>query len=143
MLRPEDEMRIATACGLVLLFPVLTIAEPRITIRVADLAKVPRDTIRKAQRYTAGIFSKAGVGIDWVDCSFEGNERVLASRCQRDLGLNEYWLLLELRKPPRSTGDMLAYADEGGGARQVGIYIPAVRETAATYHAEFFQIMGA
>jgi hypothetical protein len=75
----------------------------RITVRLLNRAPVPARTAAEAERVAASIFQKAGVGIDWVDCSVSG-------ACRGEPGNLEFWLHLLDQRPATLSGDAVGFA---------------------------------
>jgi len=112
----------------------------RITVRVLNVAHVPKGTAAEAERTAADIFKRAGVAIGWVDCEASG-------ACRHELGPLEFWLHLLENRSETLSGDALGYALLTHEPRDEGSYAavcwPPVRHLADSMEIGPGPVLGA
>jgi len=120
---------------------------PRITVRVVDFAKLAARTLQNTEKYADRVFRTAGVSIRWMTCPPGTVDMSVVDPCHVDLRAAEFWLQIEMRKPPGRSDDMLAFANfedpQGNGGKTAGVFFPAVQDAASRFHADLFQVLGA
>jgi hypothetical protein len=120
---------------------------PVITIRVADFSRLPQGTLAKAEKYADEVFERTGVSIRWMACPAGVADVAARNPCLEDPRPDEFWLLIEMQKPPGRSRDMMAYVgfedETNGTSRRAGVFFPAVQSTASRFHAEVYQVLGA
>jgi len=119
--------------------------DPAITLRITDLTELSAATLGKAQQYTSNVMAKSGISIVWLSCQAATVDMSHPGPCQIDLRPGEFWILIESRRPPKGTSDVLAYTvfDQSGKPGQTaGVYMPAVADL-ATHDVDLFAVLGA
>jgi len=112
----------------------------RITVRVANPARVPAGTAVEAERTAADIFKKAGLEICWLDCEKSG-------ACLSEPRRLEFRLHLLDAPPVTLSADALGYAFLTHAPRNEGSYAavswPPVRHLADTMEIGPGPVLGA
>jgi len=78
-------------------------APPGITVRVVNLANIPRRTVEDAESSAGAIFRAAGLGVIWVNC--DGS-----NACGGQMGPAEFWLQLLDKRPGKLSENVLGFA---------------------------------
>ena len=98
------------------LFAIEAEPNPTITILAYNMAEAPRDILRGAEREATRIFSQAGVGVNWFDCTAGHSDVGSQNVCQEGWGPVNIGLRV-LAKPPASRnlqGGTLRFCDLSG-----------------------------
>ena len=98
------------------LFAIEAEPNPTITILAYNMAEAPRDILRGAEREATRIFSQAGVGVSWFDCTAEHSVVGSQNVCQEGWGPVNIGLRV-LAKPTASRnpqGDRFGFAISPG-----------------------------
>ena len=66
----------------------------RITVRLYNYARVPRQMLDRAEKEASTIFVNAGIQVEWVDCPLTEAQNSLYPTCRRDLGAADFVLRL-------------------------------------------------
>jgi len=90
---------------------------PTITILVYNLADAPRDILREAEREAGRIFSRAGVGVNWFDCSRRHYDLASEGVCQKGWGP----INIGLRVLPKPTVSRTSQGERFGFAIPPGL----------------------
>jgi hypothetical protein len=99
-----------------------------ITIRLAGAAIVPEPVLDRAEQTAAGIFARAGIRIEWIDC-----------RAQKCGALSGPWIQL-IRQSRGAAG----YAIMAGGDYSYAVVrYPVVERAAADLDADVAPLLGA
>jgi hypothetical protein len=110
-----------------------------VRLRLVNSAGVSQAELLRAETAVEYIFSKAGVGVAWQDCSGEGGE------CASPVEPAEFWLHVATRKPAVASSESLGYTAIGrdpGDEGMAGVYYPMVRSLAADLRVEDSSILG-
>jgi hypothetical protein len=118
---------------------------PTVTLRIVDEARVDRRTLDIAHQEAAGILSRAGIRLMWLECSPGGGDWASRTPCQQESGSTEFWMRITTHKPSRTAGDVLGYSELGGDGpnNSGGVFYPAIQELADSFHLRTGEIMGA
>jgi len=84
-------------------------AEPdfRLTVRVYDYARIARETLAKGESEAVRILRRAGMELDWADCTLAASGGQSQPVCQEDLAPTD----ISLRILPRSMSVHLPFRD--------------------------------
>lgn len=115
-------------------------APPGITVRVVNLAKIPRRTVEDAESSAGAIFRAAGLGVIWVDCD-------ASNACDGQVGPAEFWLQLLDKRPPKLSENVLGFALLTNQPRNDGGYAAvtwqSVRDVVECLNVDTVPVLGA
>jgi hypothetical protein len=142
----EDDTRLSAQLRLAVALPGLVLpiraAQPAMTIRILDQAKIPGNMQDQLERYVATTLASIQVGVNWVDCSTN------LAACERDRGPNEFWLRILAQTPPRVNGgiDLLGFTQRADDVDHpipcVNIFYPMVKQVAERERVDAGLILG-
>lgn len=138
----------ANCCfGLLLSFVVsCSGAQPDVTIRMVNSARISRVTLAQAERSAGYILGKAEVSLTFQDCS-AGAVDEKSRPCTSALGTNDFWLHVAIWKPASASAEMLGFSslgkDAGAEDSLAGIYYPMVKQMADSFGMEESSVLGA
>jgi hypothetical protein len=97
----------------------------KITVRVYNYAKIPLETLTKAEKQANNIFQRTGVGLNWLDCPTSTDDFQSYPSCQSDPGPTEFILgiLPQFKiEDPRLHNTSLGFANLQGSMAQVSYH---------------------
>ncbi len=105
----------------------------QITVRVQNYARVPSQTLSRAEMTAGNIFLKAGIETVWLDCPTAVAEQDQYPACQQPMGLRDLVLRIHRRPPvelsePSNGFGMAFLSGKGGFARIASVFFDRVEK---------------
>src|SRR5690242_4323242 len=99
---------------------------PGVTILISDVAAVPASVLLAAERQAAHIFHRAGLEVEWRECSVSSMKAGTWKGCEQDKSRPAFWLHIVKRKFPGVSTEALGFSMLDGGSVHAYVVYPDV-----------------